>query len=75
MKPNVNPKERLRDLAPEFRDKSSGWRARWFAGLIVLAIGGSLIAEAAPQERGMAALMKIPGSSWVVKKYNDFKAQ
>lgn len=63
----------LRDLAPEFKVKNSGWKSRTWAFLVVLFLGIALLAEAAPHDRATAVLEKTPGIGSFLKHLGFLK--
>ena len=56
----------LRDLAPAFTIKNTGWGSRLFCWAVVGLLGISLLAEGAVHQKATPALSKWPGVSQVL---------
>ena len=63
----------LKDLAPEFKVKNSGWLSRWWVWGVVLILAIAIVAEAAPSENGMYVLEKTPGIGYILKQAGVIK--
>jgi hypothetical protein len=63
----------LKDLAPEFKVKNSGWMSRWYTWTIVIVLGVAIVWEAAPLQRSQYVIEKTPGIGELWKKLNEPK--